>query len=381
MIRPAEQYKQKTVCQLLHSLDVGGAEILAVQLARHLNHEFRIVFACLDQVGSLGRSLQDEGVPVYLLDRRPGIDLGCGLRLARILRDNGVDLIHAHQYTPFFQSMLARLRNWNVPILFTEHGRTFPDYARTKRIVFNRTLLRKRDRVVGVGEAVRQALIRNEGFAPNRVDVVYNGVDLSHFATLSAQSRIDMRRSLGIAADESVLIQVARLNLLKDHSTALRTVERLKKGGCPVRLLLVGGGEERNKLEEETRERSIDDCVLFLGTRSDVAELLAAADILLLTSISEGIPLTVIEGMGAGLPVVSTDVGGVSEVVAEGKTGFLVLSGDDALLAERIRQLLNNEQLRADMGNAGRQLANERFASQRMYDEYSRIYKEMLGVA
>ena len=156
--------------------------MLAARLARRLAGSFRFVFACLEELGTLGEGLRAEGFPVEVLGRRPGIDGRCTRRLAGWLRRERVDLIHAHQYTPFFYGITARLLYRRPPVLFTEHGRSFPDYPRRKRIVANRLLLERRDRVVGVGQAVRQALIRNEGFPPGRVAVIYNGIDLSAFA-------------------------------------------------------------------------------------------------------------------------------------------------------------------------------------------------------
>src|SRR5205823_146130 len=122
-----------------------------------------------------------EGFTVERLGRRAGLDWRCILRLSAFLRREQASLIHAHQYTPFFYAAASRFLWGGQPILFTEHGRHFPDYPRRKRMIFNWVLLRRRDRVVGVGEAVRQALIANEGIPAQRVRVVYNGIDLSRF--------------------------------------------------------------------------------------------------------------------------------------------------------------------------------------------------------
>src|SRR5438067_9821303 len=147
-----------TICQVLHGLWVGGAEVLAARLARQLGDRFRFVFVCLDELGTLGQELRAEGFPVEVLQRRAGLDWRCSLRLARFLRRERVDLVHAHQYTPFFYSLMARFLYRRPAVLFTEHGRHYPDYPRRKRMLANRFLLQRRDRVVGVGEAVRQAL-------------------------------------------------------------------------------------------------------------------------------------------------------------------------------------------------------------------------------
>src|SRR5262249_32442424 len=146
---------------------------------------YRFCFVCLDELGTLGEELRAEGHSVEVLGRRPGVDWRIPWRLSRLLARQHVQLIHAHQYTPFFYALAARLFCWRPAILFTEHGRWVPDYPRRKRIIANRLLLQRRDRVVGVGEDVRQALIINEGIPARRVSVVYNGIDLTPYHTLS----------------------------------------------------------------------------------------------------------------------------------------------------------------------------------------------------
>ena len=364
-----------TVCPLLHSLSVGGAEVLAARLARRLRRAFRFVFACLDEIGPLGEELRAEGFPVVLLGRKAGLDWGCPLRLSRMLREQQVDVVHAHQYTPFFYALSARLFGAWRPILFTEHGRHQPDYPRPKRMLANRLFLSRRDRVVGVGAAVRQALINNEGIPGRRVGVLYNGIDVDAFA--AAADRSAARRELGVGPGEFVLLQVARLDYLKDHATAVRTLARVLTQAPQARLALVGDGPERPAVEAHVRELGLGDKVRLFGTRADVARLLHGADTFLLTSTSEGIPLTVIEAMAAGLPVVATDVGGMREVVAHGTTGLLAAAKDDTALAGHVLRLASDGDLRLRMGEAGHIRAKQYFDEPRMADDYARIYREL----
>ena len=374
---PKHQGRRSTVCQLLHSLTVGGAEVLAARIARQLSGHYRIVFACLDGLGALADDLQRDGFPVHCLERGSGLDVGCGRRLAQVLRQERVDLIHAHQYTPFFYAMVAGFFRRRPAVLFTEHGRWHPDYPRRKRILFNRTMLRRRDRVVGVGHSVAGALIDNEGIPARRVRVVYNGIDLQPFDRRSAD-QASIREEMGFGPQHQVLIQVARLDPLKDHLTAIRTLEQVLQRRPEVRLILVGEGPERARIEAEIERRGLQAFVRLLGLRRDVARLLAAADAFLLTSISEGIPLTLIEAMAAGLPVVSTSVGGVPEVVEEGRTGLLAPAGDPLGLAEAVLALLEHPARARAMGEAGRLRATDSFSEQAMLGAYRELYGEML---
>jgi glycosyltransferase involved in cell wall biosynthesis len=367
-----------TICQLLHTLNVGGAEVLAARLARRLRDRFRFVFVCLDELGALGKDLAAEGFPVTVVGRRPGVDWRCAWRLGWLLRRERVGLVQAHQYGPFFYALAARLLYRRPPVLFTEHGRDHPDYPRRKRMVVNRLLLRRRDRVVGVGEAVRQALIHNEGIPAGRVEVLYNGVDLAPFGS-PCPDRAALRREVGAGPADFVIFQVARLDRLKDHPTAVRTLARLAPRLPRARLVLVGEGPERAAIEGLVRREGLGERVRLLGLRKDVARLLPAADLFLLTSVTEGIPLTIIEAMGAGLPVVATRVGGMTEVVEEGRTGLLAPAGDDAALAEHVVGLAEAPARREEIGRLGRERAAALFSEERMLDGYVRLYREMLG--
>jgi glycosyltransferase involved in cell wall biosynthesis len=368
-----------TVLQVLHTLNVGGAEVLAARLARRLREQFRFVFACLDAEGSMAPELRAEGFPVEVLHRQAGFDWRCVRRLARVAHSYHAAVIQAHQYTPFFYSRAPGWLGRRAPVLFTEHGRHFPDLPSRKRMVFNRTFLRPCDRVVAVGEAVRQALVKNEGIAAERIDVIYNGVRLADFRSEN-HSRQHLRQALGIAADTPVAIQVARLDPLKDHATALRAAACIRRQLPQFKLLLVGEGPERAAIEQNISRLELHDTVQLLGLRTDVRELLAVADLFLLTSISEGIPVTLIEAMAAQLPVVSTDVGGTGEVVVPGVTGYLAPAGDDAALAARMLELLTHPDRASAMGRQGRTRAETEFSEHAMHTAYAQLLKQMAGV-
>jgi glycosyltransferase involved in cell wall biosynthesis len=365
------------VCQLLHTLHVGGAEVLAARLARRLREQHDFVFVCLDEIGPLGEELRAEGFTVEVLHRKAGLDLRCAWRLASTLRRHRVQLVQAHQYTPFSYAQLARLVYPSAPILFTEHGRHQPDYPRRKRMLFNRWMLRRCDHVVAVGEAVKQALIVNEGLPTGRIEIVYNGIDTDRF-TPSPTERESVRNELGLADDDLAIIQVARLDYLKDHLTAVRTMSRVVQVVPRARLFLVGEGPEQAKIEAELARLGAQPHVTFLGLRNDIPRLLRGADLFLLTSTSEGIPLTLIEAMATSLPIVSTHVGGTGEVVLEGKTGFLAPSGDDTALSLAIVQLAQDSALRQQLGRAGREVAVALFSEAQMAQRYAELYSEML---
>ncbi|QDT14164.1 glycosyltransferase [Alienimonas californiensis] len=384
-----------TIGVLLHSLDVGGAEVLVARTAAALapagaGPRVRFAFACLDRAGTMAEELAAAGHPVETLDRRAGLDLRCARRVREWAADRRVDLLHAHQYTPFVYAALSRLPPTRralggPPILFTEHGRFHPDLPSRKRAAFNRLALRRRDRVVAVGEGVKRALIDNEGLPAERIRVIYNGVDLAPYAAepdaAAAEHRAAVRGEFGVPDDNFLAVQVARLDPIKDHATAVRAVREANRAeGRRVRLLVVGEGPERGRVEEVIRAEGAGDFVTLAGLRRDVPRLWAAADCGLLTSVSEGIPLTVIEAMAAGRPVVATDVGGLREVLGGARVescGRLAGAGDAAALGAALREFADAPAAAATLGTVGRRRAFERFGEDRMVEAYAELYQQM----
>lgn len=368
--------ERATVCHVLHTLHVGGGEVLARAFALANENEFLPVFALLDDLGDLGQELRAQGYAVEVLGRRPGFDRRCVKRLRAFLRRERVAVVHAHQYGPLLYSAAARLPRRRPAILFTEHGRDYPDYRRWKRVWANRVLLSRRDRFVAVGEQVKRALVDYEGMAANHVEVIYNGRDLSAYDPEKPQ-RETVRQELGLTDDAFVVMQVARLNRLKDHPTALRAIRRLADTRPHVRLVLVGDGENRAQIEQLVTELRLEENVLLLGSRSDVPRLLQAADAFLLSSITEGIPLTLIEAMATGVPCVGTVVGGMTEVITAKETGLLAPARDDAELARQLQRLVDYPQLRQQLAVAARNRVLDRFDAANMHERYRVLYREM----
>jgi glycosyltransferase involved in cell wall biosynthesis len=310
--------------------------------------------------------------------RRPGFDWRCARQLGRLFAAEGIKIVHAHQYTPFAYSLATRLFGRRPPVLFTEHGRFYPDHRSWKRKWFNKTFTESRDRFVAVAESVRQALVRNEGLPPERIQIVHNGISLEPMANWSADRR-NVRRELGVSDDTFLVLQVARLDPIKDHKTAIRAVARAAELNPRIYLAIVGDGREKAAIEQEVQSHSLGDRIKMLGQRNDVTRLLAVADAFLLTSVSEGLPVTIIEAMAAGLPVVATGVGGVTELVSDGASGLLAPAGDAEGLARALVKLASDAKLRNELTSRAKREAETDFSEDRMILDYDRIYQEMLA--
>lgn len=364
---------------ILHQMHVAGAEVLSANLARCLRSQFQFVFFCLDAVGPLGQQLAKEGFEVIDLGRRPGIDWSVSLRLRQQMRRRAVALLHAHQYTPFFYAAVARWIGPGPPILFTEHGRHYPDVRKTRRVLANKLLLRGKDRVTAVGQFVKRALADNEGMADGRIEVIHNGIDPAQFdLDLAADRRTEIRSQLGLTDAHSMVLQVARFHPVKDHETSIRAFSHTVRKVPEAVLVLVGEGERRATIETLAKQMGLNDRVRFLGLRQDVPALMNAADVFTLSSVSEGISVTLLEAMAARLPTAATDVGGNSEIIVHGQTGLLSPRANAKALGANLTALLRTPTLRQGMGTKGHTRLLERFTQQRMHEAYTRLYEQML---
>jgi len=375
----AMDHMRPTIGHVLHRLDRAGAEVLAAALTRRLHDRYRFVLLCLDGVGPLGDQLAAEGFVVIDLKRRPGLDRAVPGRIRQAVEDHRIDLLHAHQYTPFFYAALSRRLSASPPILFTEHGRHYPDPRKLKHVLANRLLLKSSDRVTAVGHFVKRALVANEGIAEHRINVIHNGIDPECFPAADPAARAHAREILGIDGGCPLVMQVARFHPVKDHGTAMRAFAQITETIPNARLCLIGDGELRPAIEAMSAELAIHDQVLFTGVREDVATLLPAADLFMLSSLSEGISVTLLEAMAIGLPIVATQVGGNPEVVEHEASGLLSPRNDFRTLAENITILLQDPEKRKAFGDASRNKLLNQFTQDKMHQGYIIQYAKLLA--
>jgi glycosyltransferase involved in cell wall biosynthesis len=363
------------VAFVLHVMQVAGAEMLVAELIRRLGNRITPVVVCLDAVGPLGEQLVREGVPVVSLGRRPGLDLSVARRLARELRARRIEVIHAHQYTPFFYSALARIQvRHPLHLIFTEHGRHYPDVVSTRRRLANRLLLaRLADDITGVCAFSTESLANVDGFRNCAIDVIENGIDLQ--PDRRDEPVAARRTRVGLPENRRYVICVARFHPVKDHATLLGAFAIVAARRPDTDLLLVGDGPLRPELERHVDQLGITSRVQFLGVRGDVPALLSASDVFALTSVSEAASLTLLEAMAAGLPVVVTNVGGNPEIVRSGIDGLLVARGDAQVAADALSAVLENHVQATAMGRAGRQRVVDRFRLDRTVCRYYERYR------
>lgn len=362
----------------LHSMNVAGAEVLVTQIIERLADRMEPTVFCLDSVGKLGEELQAKGVPVIAFGRKPGLDSGIASRFARELRDRRIQVLHAHQYTPFFYSALARMRGArSTRILMTEHGRHYPDVVSAKRRWINRLVLsRLADHSTACCAFSAKALEDKDGF--RNVEVLYNGIDASaHPSRKSFQERQAIRNRLGLDPACIYITCIARFHPVKDHATLVRGFAILYREHPQTRLVLVGTGPDEAKLRSLVGELGITQAVEFWGVRRDISDILQACDVFSLTSLSEAASLTLLESMANGCPVAITDVGGNGEHIAHGVHGLLSPRSEAPALAANFKRIVEDYPSAERMAQAARERVSREFCLASAVEKYAELYRSL----
>lgn len=356
-----------------HSMAMGGIETLIVDLAHAVRgNGFAPAVAVFEGGGSLERRLSEIRIPVHSLDKREGVDVRMVSRLRRLIERSRFDVVHSHNFSTWLYTALAvRSLRRRVLHVHTEHSNV--EY-RARRYWLERLLGRMTTYTVAVSVAVRDTMIRDIGIPVERVRMIYNGIDIGRFAPDLAR-RQAVRHKLDVDADCVLIGIVARLAAVKDHATLLQAFARLRQSTTRrVQLLLIGEGPERAVLEREIAVHQLGADVRLVGEQHDTPDWLRALDIYVLSSISEGMNLTLLEAMSTALPVVATDVGGNPEIVRAGETGLLVPPRDAAAMAAALLRLVESDELRRRMGAAGRRCVEQRFSQESMLRDYLALY-------
>ncbi|MCZ2340713.1 MAG: glycosyltransferase [Bacteroidales bacterium] len=363
---------------VVHVMQVAGAEVLVRETIRQLGSAIQPTIFCLDAIGKIGEELLADGIDLVCLNRRPGWDFSVSRRLASAIRERQIDVLHAHQYGPFFYSALAKVLAFpDLPrLILTEHGRHYPDVVSPIRRAMNRLILdRLADRVNACCRFSARALSRVDGFAGARIQIIQNGIKLARYSVSSDKAAT--KAALGLKPEWRYVVHVARHHPIKDQPTLIRGFAQAISDVSQVDLLLVGDGPRRPELEQLVDELGITDRVHFLGIRSDVATILQCADIFVLTSISEAASLTLLEAMATRLPSIVTAVGGNPEIIRDGQEGLHISRGDTAGCAQALVRLLRDPDLALRMGESARRRVEDQYQLEQTITSYHQLYREL----
>jgi glycosyltransferase involved in cell wall biosynthesis len=353
----------------------AGAEEHILGLLRRLDRRlFRLYLACPDVLLEKYEKDIPEDVHVTPIMLDHISDIRGAVRLARVLREQKIDVLHSHMFrASLFASPIGKLCRVPVVIETTHVRETWRKGWFKSKFIVDRAVGHLVDRYIAVSEANSRYLVGRKRIPEKKVSVIQNGCSIERVEPSAAHPE-GIRESLGFSKSDLVLLVMARLEPQKGHAILLQALSILRAEFPRLRLICLGTGALKDELAKAVRELGLEDIVRFVGFRSNVGDWLAAVDIGVLPSFYEGLPLTAVETLAAGVPLVATAVDGTPEVVINGETGYLVPPGDPAALAEAIGRLARQPELRRKFAVAGRDWVLKRFTIERQVEQTSNLY-------
>jgi glycosyltransferase involved in cell wall biosynthesis len=360
---------------------IGGPGKGLFQFLKHLPPDRANYVLCNFEVegrphGQFIQEAHRRRLNLMLLTQKRTIDPGLVLQARRIVREHGIDVVQTHGYKSHVIGFVLRLMCGTRWIAFA-HGFTDDDW---KIRLYNRidlAVLRGADRVVTVSASTKALLVAN-GVREKKIRLIYNAIESNDDNPGTPAE--ELRRRLGIRRGEQVVGVIGRLSPEKGQTVFLRALARAARVCPDVKALLIGDGQDRSMLEDYCRDHGLSGRVIFTGYRENIADYYRVLDVLVLPSLSEGLPNTVLEAMSFGIPVIATRVGGVPEIIQRDE-GVLVDPGDHDALADRMAELLQNESLRKTIGERGRGSLHPRFAPDHRARQILSVYDELLPAA
>jgi glycosyltransferase involved in cell wall biosynthesis len=383
------------VLRVIARLNMGGPALHVAYLTEGLaerGYETTLVAGTLARgEDSMQFVAERHGVEIVRVDQlhreiSPVRDVVAAFRLARLIRRLRPQILHTHTAKAGAVGRLAALlagRARPPIVVHTFHGHVLRGYFGPARTGFfrllERALARMSTRLIAVSPEVRDDLVALGVAGPEKFEVIRLGIELDERVELDGALRYETRRVLGVSPERFVVGWIGRMTSIKNTDVVLRAFGALRERGVDAVLCLIGDGPDRDALERDAHDLGLMRHCLFLGYQEDVARFYAAFDVFLLASENEGTPVTTIEALAAGRPVVATRVGGVPDVVEEGVDGFLAEPRDVEGLADRLERLARDPELRAEMGRRGRERVPARYAVDRLVSDVDELYRSLLG--
>ena len=379
------QRKSKIIV-VVTRMDLGGVPEHIVLLLKRLSDRYDCTLTCREILDEHRTRLEPAGVKIILIDlaRTPSPlrDLRALVRLAIMIRRGKFDIVHSHMSKGAMIGGLAGRLAGAPLVLNTAHNlgwlaltnplarRLFWIYD---KLLFALTL----DRLVMVSQTREEQIVRAGLIGPDRVETIMNGIDADDLRS-KASTGVD-RKDLNVPDNALLIVTVARYVWFKAIDRLIEAVSLLGDAARNCRFVVIGDGEQGPALQRMIAQRGLEDRVTLLGPRLDVPRILALADLFVLPSVSEGMPIAIMEAMALGLPVVATAVGGVPELVVDGETGLLVPPRDPAALADAIRRVIDDEGDRKRLGEAGRARVRTFFTDAVMAQRTDDLYRRLQG--
>jgi|GEM_PF-2437716 len=366
---------------IIGSMDMGGAEMLAARLAEELNRSllFSVSVCALEDRGELRKILMANGTPHLSLGKKPGKDFSIPAKIARRARDERIDIIHTHGQGPLLYACLAKLFYRENLLVHSEHIKFEVETSSPKKIfLYNSVLYRFIDSFLSITAHLEQYYSTKFPFLKGKITTITNGINIDQFNEKDEKIVDSARESYHVAKNAKIIGNISVLRDQKDHASLIRAMQTVIHHVPEAVLVIAGDGPLRDKLERLTYELAIQDSIMFLGYRKDVATLLRTFDVFALTSLFEGLSLCLLEAAASGTPIVATDVEGNNELITNNVNGLLAPAKSPEEIGFKIVELLTNIELAKDLSERGKQIVFEKFNQATMVKRYMQFYSSMM---
>ncbi len=354
----------------------GGLERVAVNIIAGLDRAaFEPYLVCIGRPDFMVEEFRRLDAGLIVLGYGRGKHLGLPFHLFEIARKYEIDILHTHDFLPFFYGTSATLPLRSLARVYTEHSGILSCQGRHLKLT--RFLSPFTSAMIMVSGALKKFYEDKVGVSGDELKVIYNGIEFSE--TCDGSGEDSLKESFGLRPGELVIGTAVRLIEQKGLKFLIEAAPKILSQVPNAKFLIVGDGRLRNELECQSRELNLEKNLLFLGYRKDVHRILRLFDVYVLPSLWEGCPLGILEAMFCGIPIVATRVGGVPEIIENGLRGILVQEGDSTQLADAVIRLLQDRQLRMDLGERGFQYVREKFSAREMVRNYELLYRSVVN--
>ncbi len=369
--------KKHNILILENYFSMGGLEKKLYDFVARIDRDhFRVVVCCLKEGGHFKDAFIDLGVPFYEGLLKSKYDIFAYQRLLRILKTESIDLVYTlpHPNSMIFSAMARRTNRVKATVV-SVHGTGGPMGGRMVR-GYLRPIFSGIDRFIAVANEHKRYLMDVEGLDESKIVVIHNGVDVERYHPGAPDATL--KDVFGIDENERVVVTVASLNPYKGIDVFLRGAAEVLRSAPDTRFIIVGDGPERPSLESFAADLGIAERVTFTGIRSDVDAILRLGCVFVLPSRTEAFPNVILEAMATGLPVVSTDVGSVGELVFDDETGIKIPVDDASALSGAVGDLLADQEKAERWGTNGRRMVEEKFRIEGMCDKREHLFGDLL---
>lgn len=372
--------KPRRVLFVLPELKQGGAERVVFNIVSKMDRDY-----FLPQIawfhGDRFYPFDTIDVPMFFVDKQPGLDFRAMQFMSDLIKRERIDIINPHHFMPLFYSFFGSKIEHRRKLVYTEHSVWEAERVAGYWKIITKLMLFRTDALVGVSPEITEYLKKKYGLGNNKTRTIINAVDTDYYKPGDREGQL--RFDLGYNASHILIGMVGNFRQIKNHQMLVKAFEKIVSLFPECRLILIGQGfaddseNTEESIKKQIQESGLVDKVRLLGYRNDVQNILQILDIFCLTSHREGLPLSVIEAMATGLPVIGTDTDGIRVVIESGKDGLLVDKNDESGLADALIFLLKDNYVRMEMGKAAREKTEKYYSLKIFVERYMELFNTL----